>query len=50
LVIGNPSLFLPASTPVVSGHPSALQCALSEKGIQYWDIIPKVFHLDAEAN
>jgi len=23
------------------------RCALSEKGIQYWDIIPKVFHLDA---
>ena len=23
------------------------RCALSEKDIQYWDIIPKVFHLDA---
>jgi hypothetical protein len=26
------------------------RCALSGKGIQYWDIIPKVFHLDAEAD
>ena len=26
------------------------RCALSEQGIQYWDIIPKVFHLDAQTN
>ncbi|MEX2490884.1 MAG: hypothetical protein WD425_03895 [Nitrospirales bacterium] len=26
------------------------RCALSGKGIQYWDIIPKVFHLDAAAD
>ncbi len=26
------------------------RCALSEKGIQYWDIIPKVFHLQTEAD
>ena len=26
------------------------RCALSGKGIQYWDIIPKVFHLDVEAD
>ena len=26
------------------------RCALSEKGIQYWDIIPKVFHLDAQTD
>jgi hypothetical protein len=26
------------------------RCVLSEKGIQYWDIIPKVFHLDAHAD
>jgi len=25
-------------------------CALSGKGIQYWDIIPKVFHLDAQTD
>ena len=40
----------PSFPPVVSGNPSALRCALSGKGIQYWDIIPKVFHLDAEAD
>jgi hypothetical protein len=38
----------PSFPPVVSGNPSSLRCALSGKGIQYWDIIPKVFHLDAE--
>ena len=26
------------------------RCPLSEKGIQYWDIIPKVFHLDAQTD
>ncbi|WNM57333.1 PGN_0703 family putative restriction endonuclease [Candidatus Nitrospira allomarina] len=26
------------------------RCALSEKDIQYWDIIPKVFHLDAQTD
>ncbi|MBA3614216.1 MAG: hypothetical protein H0W49_15150 [Nitrospirales bacterium] len=26
------------------------RCVLSGKGIQYWDIIPKVFHLDAETD
>ncbi|MEO6202500.1 MAG: hypothetical protein ABIU05_13630 [Nitrospirales bacterium] len=26
------------------------RCRLSDKGIQYWDIIPKVFHLDAETD
>lgn len=26
------------------------RCVLSEKGIQYWDIIPKVFHLDAHTD
>jgi len=26
------------------------RCALSGKGIQYWDIIPKVFHLDAQTD
>jgi hypothetical protein len=26
------------------------RCALSEKGIQYWDIIPKVFHLDTQTD
>ncbi|MDH5562504.1 MAG: hypothetical protein OEY91_02630 [Nitrospirota bacterium] len=26
------------------------RCALSGQGIQYWDIIPKVFHLDAETD
>ncbi|MDH5429139.1 MAG: hypothetical protein OEY57_13325 [Nitrospirota bacterium] len=25
------------------------RCVLSDKGIQYWDIIPKAFHLEAEA-
>jgi hypothetical protein len=40
----------PSFPPVVSGNPSSLRCALSGKGIQYWDIIPKVFHLDAEAD
>jgi len=27
-----------------------IRCPLSGQGIQYWDIIPKVFHLDAETN
>lgn len=40
----------PSFPPVVSGNPSSLRCALSGKGIQYWAIIPKVFHLDAEAD
>lgn len=40
----------PSSPPVVIGNPSFLRCALSEKGIQYWDIIPKVFHLEADAD
>lgn len=26
------------------------RCALSEQDIQYWDIIPKVFHLDAQTD
>jgi hypothetical protein len=26
------------------------RCALSGKGIKYWDIIPKVFHLDAKTD
>lgn len=26
------------------------RCVLSRKGIQYWDIIPKVFYLEAEAD
>ena len=26
------------------------RCALSGKGIQYWDIIPKVFHLDVQTD
>ncbi|MDT3776367.1 hypothetical protein PJI16_02180 [Nitrospira sp. MA-1] len=26
------------------------RCPLSDKGIQYWDIIPKVFYLDAETD
>ena len=30
-------------------HDLTSHCVLSEKGIQYWDIIPKVFHLEAEA-
>lgn len=30
------------------GNGMTSRCALSGKGIQYWDIIPKVFHLDAE--
>ncbi|MFA9562197.1 MAG: hypothetical protein ACERKU_07665, partial [Nitrospirota bacterium] len=40
----------PSFPPVVSENPSSLRCALSEKGIQYWDIIPKVFHLDAQTD
>ncbi len=31
-----------------NGMPS--RCALSGNGIQYWDIIPKVFHLDADTD
>ncbi len=31
-------------------HDLTSRCVLSEKGIQYWDIIPKVFHLQAEAD
>ncbi len=30
-------------------HEVASRCALSEKGILYWDIIPKAFYLEAEA-
>jgi len=30
-------------------HDLTSRCVLSEKGIQYWDIIPKVFHLEADA-
>jgi len=40
----------PSFPPVVSGNPSSLRCALSGKGIKYWDIIPKVFHLDAQTD
>ncbi|MGV7227819.1 MAG: PGN_0703 family putative restriction endonuclease [Nitrospirales bacterium] len=40
----------PSFPPVVSGNTSSFRCALSEKGIQYWDIIPKVFHLDAQTD
>ena len=40
----------PSLPPVVNGNPSSLRCALSEKGIQYWDIVPKVFHLDAQTD
>jgi hypothetical protein len=32
------------------GNGMISQCALSAKGIQYWDIIPKVFHLDAQTD
>ncbi len=32
------------------GNEGTGRCALSGKGIQYWDIIPKVFHLDAETD
>lgn len=32
------------------GNGMTSRCALSGKGIQYWDIIPKVFHLDAETD
>ncbi len=31
-------------------HDMTSRCALTEKGIQYWDIIPKVFHLDAHTD
>ncbi len=31
-------------------HDINSRCALSEQGIQYWDIIPKVFHLDAQTD
>jgi hypothetical protein len=30
-----------------AGNAMASPCALSRKGIRYWDIIPDVFHLDA---
>ena len=50
-IIRHPHSPPPPSCPtVVIGDPSSLRCALSGKGIQYWDIIPKVFHLDAEAD
>ena len=32
------------------GNGLTSRCPLSEKGIQYWDIIPKVFHLDAQTD
>ncbi|MDR4493133.1 MAG: hypothetical protein R3B74_01680 [Nitrospirales bacterium] len=32
------------------GNTMTSRCALSGKGIQYWDIIPKVFHLDAQTD
>jgi hypothetical protein len=32
------------------GNDMASRCALSGEGIQYWDIIPKVFHLDAQTD
>ncbi len=31
-------------------HDVTSRCALSEQGIQYWDIIPKVFLLDAQTD
>ncbi len=31
-------------------HDISSRCALTDKGIQYWDIIPKVFHLDADTD
>jgi len=34
----------------IQEHELNSRCALSEKGILYWDIIPKVFHLEAEAD
>ena len=40
----------PSFPPVVNRNPSSLRCALSEKGIQYWDLIPKVFHLDGQTD
>ncbi|HNP31005.1 MAG TPA: hypothetical protein PKK23_18315 [Nitrospirales bacterium] len=40
----------PSFPPEVSGNPSSARCALSRKGIQYWDIIPKIFHLDADVD
>ena len=30
-------------------HDLTSRCVLSDKGMQYWDIIPKAFHLEAEA-
>ena len=36
--------------PINPEHDMTSRCVLSEKGIQYWDIIPKVFHLDAHAD
>jgi hypothetical protein len=35
--------------PINDRNDRTSRCALSGKGILYWDIIPKVFHLDAEA-
>ncbi len=35
---------------VTQEHDMTSRCALSEKGIQYWEIIPKVFHLDAHTD
>lgn len=40
----------PSVPPGVSGNRSSLRCALSGKGIQYWDIIPKVFHLEDQTD
>jgi hypothetical protein len=34
----------------IRGIDLTIRCPLSEKGIQYWDIIPKVFHLDAQSD
>lgn len=36
--------------PIHHGHDSTSRCALSGKGIQYWDIIPKVFYLDDQTD
>jgi hypothetical protein len=37
----------PSCPPDVNGNPSSHRCALTRKKILYWDIIPKVFHLNA---
>jgi len=36
--------------PINHRNDMTSRCALSGKGIQYWDIIPKVFHLDAQTD